>query len=199
MTLDLWHIHLCFALLAFLLLPLGGLSRSLQGLALTGLLALGFAPVGELSLALYLRTLIPEPSIVGLLGLAWATLVRMKLAVSLPSRQRLTLLTLFGALGLFLYPAALGIGPFDPYRLGFSPRPMILIVGLLALVLLLLRNMLGALMLTLATLAFGLSALASNNYWDYLLDPFVAVYCWFALFGYGVGRLRRPSSQELVR
>ena len=199
MTFDFWHIHLCFALLAFLLLPLRGRPWPLQLAVLAGLLVFGFVPVGELPLALYVRTLIPEPSVVGLLALVWAALVRLELVAPLAARQRFTLLIVFGALGLILYPAALGIGPFDPYRLGFSPQPMILAVGVLALALLVGGNLLGTLLLSLATLAFGLDLLASENYWDYLLDPFVALYCWFALLGHGVRRFRRAGPRELAR
>lgn len=199
MSLELLHIHLCFALLIFMLLPLRRRTPLLQGMTLLALLALGFVPVGELPLAIYLRTVLPEPSVVGLLGLTWAALVRLRLADPLAPRQRLTLLVVFGMLGLCLYPAALGLGPFDPYRLGFSPRPMIIVAGLLTLLLLLLRNLLGVLMLTLATLAFSFGILASTNYWDYLLDPFVVLYCWLALIGYGVRKLRRSGSEGLVR
>ena len=54
------------------------------------------------------------------------------------------------------------------------------------------RAMQGAVllgMLALATLAFGLGLLESENYWDYLLDPFVVIYCWLALLVSGIRRL----------
>ena len=51
MTFDFWHIHLCFALLVFLLLPVRGRSLLVRWVALLGPLALGFLPVGELPLA----------------------------------------------------------------------------------------------------------------------------------------------------
>jgi hypothetical protein len=128
-------------------------------------------------------------SIVTLLALGWAALVRLDLAQPLPANQRVTLRVLFGALGLFLYPAALGLGAFDSYQLGFGPRALLVALGLVALLLLYLGHWLATGMLALATLAFGLGLLESENYWDYLLDPFVVIYCWLALLVSGIRRL----------
>ncbi|HLT05811.1 MAG TPA: hypothetical protein VK019_12730, partial [Pseudomonas sp.] len=52
-----------------------------------------------------------------------------------------------------------------------------------------LGHWLATALIALATLAFGLGLLASENYWDYLLDPFVVLYCWVALLAGGVRRL----------
>ncbi|MNM89442.1 hypothetical protein D3C81_1016740 [compost metagenome] len=95
---------------------------------------------------------------------------------------------LFAVLALVLYPATLGLTQFDPYRLGYHPRPLLLVTGALALILLLARNWLGVWMLGLATLAFALGGKLSGNYWDYLLDPFLALFCWLATLWEG-GRL----------
>ncbi|MNG41560.1 hypothetical protein D3C84_1308120 [compost metagenome] len=53
-------------------------------------------------------------------------------------------------------------------------------------------------MLGVATLAFALELKPSENYWDYLLDPLIALYCWIAVLrkagSFVVGRLmQRPS------
>lgn len=198
MTLTLWNIHLCFALAIFLLLPLRSRSRIVQGGVLLGLLALGFVPVQGLPLVAYPRALAPEVSIVTLLALCWIVLVRMRLVQPLPGRQRCTLLALFGGLGLVLYPAALGLGAFDPYQWGFGPQAMLLALGLLALSMLYLGHWLAVSMLTLATMAFGLGLLESENYWDYLLDPFVVIYCWFALLAAGIRQLWALRSRPLA-
>ena len=194
---DLWYIHLSFALLTFLLLPVCRLSRRLQGVLLAGLLLVSYIPIQGLPLAVYLRTFTHELPIVALLGLGWAVLVRMGLVQRLPAAQRWQILILFGALGAFLFPATLGLTAFDPYRLGYNPRPMILVVGVLALLMLYWRNWLAVAMLTLATLAFSLELTSSDNYWDYLLDPFVAMYCWGALL-VGAIRLGLPRRRPLA-
>src|SRR5690606_25773438 len=175
---------------------LRGRSRGLQGAVLLALLALGFVPVQGLPLVAYPRALAPEVSIVTLLALGWAVLVRLDLAQPLPGNQRMTLRVLFGALGLFLYPAALGLGAFDTYQLGFGPRTMLVAIGLVALLMLYLGHWLAMSMLALATLAFGLGLLESETYWDYLLGPFVVLYCWFALLASGSRRLWSSRSRS---
>jgi hypothetical protein len=54
-------------------------------------------------------------------------------------------------------------------------------------------------MLGFATLAFSLGLKPSPNYWDYLLDPFIALYCWGALLGYAIKLLvsRSNAPKEL--
>ena len=187
--LALWNMHLCLALVVFLLLPLRGRSRAVQFSVLLILLGLGFASVQGLPLVAYPRALVPEVSIVTLLGLGWAALVRMNVLRPLPGNERVTLLAVLGALGLFLYPAALGLGAFDSYQLGFGPRVLLIAVGLVALVLVYFGHWLVVAMFAMATLAFSLGVLESENYWDYLLDPFVVIYCWAALLARGIGWL----------
>lgn len=88
---------------------------------------------------------------------------------------------IFCLLGLFLYPMALGLGSWDPYRNGYSPTWLFVIVVSLALWGWWKRNWLVVLLLGSATLAYGLEMKASSNYWDYLLDPFLVIYCLSAL------------------
>jgi hypothetical protein len=195
--LDLWHIHLSFALVAFLLLPTGKLSLRTQCIVLAGLLLISYVPVDDLPLAIYMRTLAHDVSIVTLLGLGWVTLVRLGCVERLASPQRWQLIVLFGVMGLVLYPATLGMTPFDPYRLGYNPRAMIVVIGALALLMLYWRNGLAVAMLALATLGFSLELISSDNYWDYLLDPFVAMYCWGALF-VGAVRLCLPRRANVL-
>ena len=71
----------------------------------------------------------------------------------------------------------MGLTYVDPYRWGFNPRPMIVWVAALALLMLALRNTLAVWMLVVGTLAFALRLKASENYWDYLVDPLLATYC----------------------
>lgn len=198
MTLELWSSQLGLALGILVLLPLRNRSRSLQLAVLLALLALGLVPVQGLPLVAYPRALVPELSIVALVALGWVALVRAGLAQPLPASQRVTLYLLFGALGLLLYPAALGLGPLDPYGWGYGPRTMLVVLGLLALLLLYLGHRLAVAMLALATLAFALGLLASENYWDYLLDPLVVIYCWLALLVAGARRLWSARSRPLA-
>jgi hypothetical protein len=90
-------------------------------------------------------------------------------------------LILFAVMALVLYPATLGLSDLDPYRFGFSPRPMLVFIALLTLGLFYLRNYLAVVMLAGATLAFIAGIKPSHNYWDYLVDPLLGLYCCLAL------------------
>jgi len=129
--------------------------------------------------------------------LSWATLCRFGLPGVSP-RDRLASLALFAGLAVLLYPAALGLSYSDPYQLGFEARPMLLVLGLLSLVLILQRSWLGALALVLATLAFTLRLNASENYWDYLIDPYLALYSLGALLSAAVRWLLARPTRKLA-
>ncbi|MCY1400708.1 hypothetical protein D3C76_734520 [compost metagenome] len=183
-----WQAHLAFALLAFLVLPAFGQTPHGMRLRLPLLLALGYLPIAGLPLAAYLRGIIDDLAITTLVALAYAALVRMDLLPAPSPSSRGQIVLLFAVLALVLYPATLGLSQFDPYRLGYHPRPLLLVMGALALALLAARNWPGVWMLGLATLAFTLGGKFSGNYWDYLLDPFLALFCWIATLREG-GRL----------
>ncbi|MEK8080533.1 hypothetical protein [Pseudomonas sp. XK-1] len=199
--LELWQAHLTFALLLFLLIPGFGLLSGGRSLVLLGCLLIGFVPLAGLSLAAYVRSFTDDLAITTLLALLFASLVRIGLLARLKAPQGLQLLLLFGLLALFLYPATLGLTASDPYRLGYSPRSLLVVLALVALALLLARNWLGVWMLGLATLAFSLGLKSSGNYWDYLIDPLLALYCWGALIWHAVIRLglRQRKTQLPMR
>lgn len=194
---DFWLPHLAFPLLVFL--PLTRLTRNTtqRGILLTGSLLLSLVPVQGISLALQLRTYIGDLSVASLVLLGWATLSRFDLAPA-SARDRLASLALFAGLAVLLYPAALGLSYADPYQLGFEPRPMLLVLGLLCAVLIVQRSWLGALALVLATLAFTLRLGASENYWDYLIDPYLALYSLGALLSAAVRWLLARPTRKLA-
>lgn len=183
---------LSFALLVFLLLPSARLPARYRGLLLVGALLVGMVPLpGGLPLAGYLRGLTDELSITAMLWLLAATALRLGWARGSSAAAAWQLWSIFAVLGVVLYPASMGVGMLDTYSWGYSPRSLILVIGVLTLALLLLGNWLGVLMLTLATLAFSLDIKASDNYWDYLVDPFVVLYAIAMLLGNAVGALHR--------
>ena len=177
---DFWLPHLAFTLLAFLIFARLTRNTTQRGILLASSLLLSLVPVQGISLALQLRTYIGDLSVTSLVLLGWATLCRFGVAPA-GAGDRLASLALFAGLAVLLYPAALGLSYADPYQLGFEPRPMLLVLGLLCAVLIVQRSWLGALALVLATLAFALRLGASENYWDYLIDPYLALYSLGAL------------------
>jgi len=174
---SLWQAHLSFVLLGFVALSALRVAAPWRPWLLPVLVAVSFIPVNELPLAAYVRSFTDDLAISTLVLLAWVGLSRLGVVQSLGRQHQVQLLLLFGLLSLMLYPATMGLTYFDPYRWGFNPRPMIVLVGAAALVLLWLRNALAVWMLVLGTLAFALRLKASENYWDYLVDPLLAGYC----------------------
>lgn len=174
--------YLTFALVVFLILPLARYSQSKRLIILLLILLVGAVPLPSgIPLAGYLRGLTDDLAITTMIWLAGAALVKVGLVLVPQRATSLQLWLMFSALGLLLYPAAMGVGMLDPYRWGYLPRSLILGMGLLASFMLWLGNGMATLMLSLATLAFMFDLKASDNYWDYLVDPFVVVYAVLAI------------------
>ena len=178
---SLWQAHLTFAMIIFLILPSFGLNRVWRFALLLALLAASFIPLGGLSLAAYLRSHIDDLAITSIVFMGWGCLRRLEVLPPAQHGGYISVLILFAMLGLVLYPATLGLSELDPYRRGFSPRPLLLVVALITLSLFYLRNYLAVVMLSSATLAFMVGIKPSHNYWDYLIDPLLGLYCCLAL------------------
>ena len=187
---SLWQAHASFAMIIFLILPSFGLNRGCRIALLLALLAISFLPLGGLSLAVYLRSHIDDLAITSLVFMGWGCLRRLGM---LPPAQhgQTRVLILFAAMALVLYPATMGLSDLDPYRLGYSPRPLLIFVALLTFGLFYLRNYLAVVMLAGATLAFVLGTKPSHNYWDYLVDPLLGLYCCLALLKLAARRVYR--------
>ena len=182
---NLWQAHISFAMILFLLLPSFGLSKAWRVALLLALLAISYIPLDGLTLAAYLRSHIDDLAVTTLVFMAWGCLRRMDFLP--PARGQTGVLTVFAVMALALYPATLGLSDLDPYRFGFSPRPMLVFVALLTLGLFYLRNYLAVVMLAGATLAFVVGIKPSHNYWDYLVDPLLGLYCCLALLVLAIG------------
>ncbi|MDX8400258.1 MAG: hypothetical protein R8K20_08425 [Gallionellaceae bacterium] len=87
-----------------------------------------------------------------------------------------------------LYPFALGLGMLDPYRWGFGNIGFIAGLLLVALLAWVRHYTLLALSVSLAVLAWSVGWYESNNIWNYLLDPWLAVYAVGALLKRAVTR-----------
>jgi hypothetical protein len=147
-------------------------------------------PLGALPAAGYLRGIAGDLSVTTMLLLVRGLLRPVLGWAAIDARSRLALQILVAASGLALYPMAFGLGPFDPYRLGYA-NPWFL-AGLLALAVAagLRRLTLVTWCLALAVLGWALGATESRNLWDYLVDPLVAAWGLFGLLR-GARALRR--------
>lgn len=164
---------------------------------LTGALAVGalatFLPWRHRQLAGWAAAVVALPTIApwlhGVLGnlsftLAQLALLRL-LAPGQPSPLGRNAGTVFVAGAALLYPLALGLGPFDPYDLGYRPLPLLLALIPLGLWLAWRRRLAWLLLLAGDLLAYA-SGLY-DNLWNTLADPLLVVLAVVTL-------IRRPSA-----
>jgi len=91
------------------------------------------------------------------------------------------LLVLVSLAAIALYPMALGLGAFDPSRLGYGSGSFVTVLLLVVLVAWILKRYLIAFTISLAAFAWAAGWYESANLWDYLLDPFVSIYALAAI------------------
>ncbi len=184
---------IAFALAALLIAFPGIRELSRPRLAALGTVTvvLVLIPFGTLPLAAVVRGATGDLSITTLLLLGSGVLRRLTGRSPADPRARLALLGLVAVAALFLYPMALGVGMWDPYRLGY--RSPALFGGLLIVALAAWFSRFDAIVLglALAILAWAVRAYESNNLWDYLLDPLVSFYA--------LGVLARRGADQVLR
>jgi hypothetical protein len=144
--------------------------------------ALMLIPFGNMPFAAYVRGMTGDLSITTLLLLGCAMLRPWKGCVA--DRQWLALLALIGLVAIIFYPMALGAGAYDPYHLGYASVPFVIALLLLALAAWSGGQAMIALCISLATLAWASGWYESVNLWDYLIDPFVAIYALAAIMNH---------------
>lgn len=138
--------------------------------------ALGLAaliPFHGLSLAGTLRTLWGDPSITTL-QLLILDIARCPPAAFVRGWRAPAIIAAFS---LLFYPLALGMGDFDPWRLGFQPVPLLAVLSVPALLLWWRGQTLWCWLLSVNVAAYAAGLLESTNFWDYLLDPLLAIFC----------------------
>jgi hypothetical protein len=138
-------------------------------------------PVEEMPLAAYLRGWIGDLSIPTLTLLMLTLLTRLSSRKVSGEKTNKTLYILVVLAGLALYPMALGMGYWDPYRLGFGNSWFLGGLFLLALAACFYQSSTMAMVIALAVLAWSADWYESRNLWDYLLDPLLVVYSIYRL------------------
>ena len=163
---------LAVAALALQLPPLKRLASRSRVIAAAAVMLVSLIPLGALPLAGYLRGAIGDLSIPSLLLLANFIARDVWRAPA----GKTSLLALIALAALLFYPLALGVGSFDPYRLGYGHDGLLAALLLLALAAAWLRVYWVAVAVALAVLAWSAGWYESPNLWDYLMDPLVATY-----------------------
>lgn len=160
-----------------------------------GVLALLMAiPVNQLSLVSYPR---------GYHGdFSFSTVVLLVACLShqvsgrrlIASKHMAPLSVAVAAIAIVFYPSSLGAAPFNLYNLGYQTEGMLLVMAILSLIASATRCYLCALLLIVAALGHSFQLLESSNIWDYLIDPFLALYCIFScVVQYCKQRINKPA------
>ena len=150
-----------------------------------------FWPLGlgmELPLVAYVRGVIGDLSIVTML-LLWTSL--------LPGRKPTPFAFKFAiaCIAIVFYPLALGIGMIDPYAWGYGSILFFIAVLLFAVVCGLANWSKGVWIIAIAILAWAAQWHESANLWDYLLDPFLALWALMAVIS-ALYRRRRDKARS---
>jgi hypothetical protein len=135
-----------------------------------------FIPIKHLTIAAYLRTFFQTLSITSLLLLADYLISQLFKRTFIPRRERRIILIIIALVGIFFYPLTLGFTIFDPYQLGFNSILFALALLVLTFICLITKRNATAICLIAAALAFDSHLLASNNLWDYIIDPLLTLY-----------------------
>ncbi|NOU00965.1 MAG: hypothetical protein HOO95_05250 [Gallionella sp.] len=158
-------------------------------------------PISGLSLAAYLRGGIGDVSITTFLLLCSVLVKPWWPCMEPGSKNRFALFGMIGLAALALYPMALGLGAYDPYRLGYGNATFVTTVLLITLTAWYWKIYWVALCLACATLAWAIGWYESTNLWDYLLDPFVSSYAFAVIAlpgGKGLLKLRQSKLHSVA-
>lgn len=144
-------------------------------------------PLWGLSLSGFVRGITGDLSIATLVLLALALVRTLSGRTLVDDANRLLMLRAIGIVAVAFYPLSLGFSAFDPYRLGYGNLWFMIILLGLAIWSVLRYSTFFALCIALAVAAWSAGWYESPNLWDYLLDPWLAIYaivvqgkCWWA-------------------
>ena len=141
------------------------------------LVNLFFWPLGmslELPLSAYVRGVTGELSIVTML-LLWSSILPAAKKTPLGFKVPLALIA------IVFYPLALGFGMVDPYAWGYGSIALLIAAILFAVACGLAGWIKGVWIISFAIMAWAAHWHESANLWDYLLDPFLAIWAVLAI------------------
>jgi hypothetical protein len=155
--------------------------------------ALMLIPFGDMPLAAYVRGVTGDLSITTLVMICCALSKHWLGCGTADTRACRALLLTVALAALALYPMAMGVSAFDPYRLGYGDPLFVAALLLVALAAWILKYHLIASCIAFAILAWTAGWYESGNLWDYLLDPWIAIYALFVIARHGAGMLMQRS------
>jgi hypothetical protein len=163
-------LHLLRALLG---IGLGGAFGLIFIFLCSALLMIPFHEIGapwSLPFVAYIRGVTGDLSVIStmLILFTWSSWSSCRLSSATPF--------IIAFVSILFYPFALGFTMFDPYAWGYSSIIFVSAVIVVAFLLFFTKQSWEALMVSLAVIAWSIHWHESTNLWDYLLDPFLAVW-----------------------
>ena len=167
--------------------------RGLKAIVFVLVFLTALVRIEDISIASYISFIAGDLSPTTLLLLfvfLYQNLANWKLPSKL-EKELAQLQTVVALVALVLYPSALGFSSVDIYSHGFYPLVLTpILFALFGLCMYRGWYYLGGLIMMSWT-CYQLSALSSDNLWDYLMDPLLATWCLFKL----KGAFRWPSAE----
>ena len=155
-----------------------------------------FWPLGfsmALPLAAYVRGITGDLSVVTSL-LLWSSVLYNPKAIPLSFKWSIAVIA------AVFYPLALGVGMMDPYAWGYGSIGLLIAVLVFAVTCGVANWTRGVWILAIAIIAWSVHWHESTNLWDYLLDPFLAIWAlWAVLYAIGQKRKEKARSGYLFR
>lgn len=157
--------------------------------------------IESLAIAGYLKGAFGDISSLSTAALLWFCFGSYWTAIQSDSWKAFDLQPLFIPLALVsmvFFPLTLGLSRWDPYSLGYQPLVPTLALALFGIGLVYCRKYLAAFFLAIVLVAYLFHLQESDNLWDYLFDPVLAVVLWIWLLKRLVARIRssRLSSAQ---
>jgi hypothetical protein len=141
-------------------------------------------PLWSLSLPSFVRGITGDLSISAVLLLALALLRALSGRELVEQANRHSMLAVVAIAAVLFYPFALGFSAFDPYRLGYGNLWFMAVLLGFAIWSSLRYSTFLAVCIALGVAAWSAGWYESPNLWDYLLDPWLAIYALAALVKY---------------
>jgi hypothetical protein len=145
---------------------------------LLGVLIVISIPLWGLSLAGFVRGITGDLSITALVLLLLALMRALSGKAAVDDANRRKTLQAFAIAAILFYPFALGFTMLDPYRLGYGNLWFMAALLGVAIWSSLRYSACFAICIALGVAAWSAGWYESTNLWDYLLDPWLAIYVW---------------------
>lgn len=170
------YIGLLGCLLLMIALPLTVVrqprfSRLVVMVTMLIMISLAIIPINDLIILAYVRGVTSDLSITSIILLSYfiAGAYSGESYISMTDKQTLQFVILITA--ILLYPFALGLGPWDSYATGYGSTWLYGLLLIVTFWLYIQQRLFIVGVILAGTMAYLFSLLASQNLWDYLIDP----------------------------